>query len=135
MGQPEGGQHRQEETTDMLRMQDKLPVRRSNEEPCKEGPQRTQGRQMERVEKREIRHGHGHEMPNLREGLYEPKDDEATYEDGTRSHPRVTDMQRVRQAISNEGEAAGTPEDKLRRGKELGNEGKLCDGDTEEVFV
>ena len=51
--------------------------------------------------------------------LYEPEDDEAAHEDGTRSHPGVAKVQRMRQEVPDQIGTKGAPENKLRRGKEL----------------
>ena len=59
-------------------------------------------------------------MPDMQEELHEPKDDETTYENGTRSDAGVTDMQRMRKKIPNQVDTTGTSEDKLRQREKLG---------------
>ena len=92
VGKPEGREHRQEEATDMLHMQNKVPVGRSHEEPCKKRPPRTQTSKEKGGDEQEVQGGHRNNRPHLREKLHKSEDDETTYEDGTRGNSRVTDV-------------------------------------------
>ena len=119
MGEPEGGKHRTKETANMLRVQNQLPVGRSHEKPREEGPQGTQTSENERVKEQELRRRHRGNVPDVQEELRKPKDNEATYEDGTRSDTRVTDMLWMREEVPNQVDTTGTPENKLQWRKEL----------------
>ena len=119
MGEPERRKHRTKENANMLRVQDQLPVGGSHEEPCEEGPQGTQRSRSKGGKEQEFRRRHRDNMPDVQEELHEPKDDETTYENGTRGDTGVTDMQRMREKIPNQVGTTGTSEDKLRWRKEL----------------
>ena len=95
MGVPERRKHRTEETANMLRMQDQLPIGGSYEESREEGPQRTQASEDKGGKKQKFRRKHRDDMPDVQEELHEPKDDETTYEDSTRGDTGVADMQRL----------------------------------------
>ena len=102
VGKSKGREYRPEEATDLLRVQDQLPVGRSHEEPCKKRPQGTQTGRNEGGAKQELWKRHRDNMPHLQEKLYKSKNDEAAHEDSTRDDPRVTNMQRMRQEVPNQ---------------------------------
>ena len=106
----------------MLCVQNQLPVGGSHEEPREEGPQGPQTSEDKRGKEQELWRRHWDNVPDVQEELHKPKNDEATYEDGTRSDTRVTDMQRMREEVPDQVDTTGTSEDKSRWRKELREE-------------
>ena len=101
VGKLERRKHRAKEATNMLRVQNQLPVRGSHEEPRKEGPQGAQTSGSKGGKEQEFRKGHRDDLPDMQKKLYEPEDDAATHEDGAWGNPGVPNMQRVREKIPN----------------------------------
>ena len=119
MGEPERREHRTKEATNMLCVLNQLSIRRSHEKPRKERPQRAQTGKNKGGKEQKFRRGHRDDLPDMQEELYEPKDDEAAYENGAWGNSGVTSMQRMREKNPNQVDTAGTPKNKLRRREKL----------------
>ena len=76
----------------MLRVQNKLPLGGSNEEPREKRPSRKQRSTEKGGKEREVRHRNRHNMSDVSEKLHKPEVNAPTHEDGPWGHARITNM-------------------------------------------